>query len=335
MRHFEKGLSRLTITLLLLFVSTGMAWAQELSGSGTKSDPFLITSADDWNLFAANVNNGQKYKNQYIKLTADLTGITTMVGTKTREFCGVFNGDGHTIDLNITGTGEYTAPLRFVNNAIIYNLNTTGTVNGLNNMRATGIVGHANGKVSLLACRSSVTIISTIKGNGSHGGLLGKSEGTLTFTDCLFDGKFNAPDAWYCGGLLGWRETGTVVFNNCLMAATEMICGTDYSGTFYQQNKSGHTLNNCYYKTAFGQEQGTQTDATGSELVALLGDGWEVKDGDVVPKKAELNDLELATISGIKGYYMYTTKSIIPEFNVILVNDTLISGTHYTTAITH
>lgn len=334
MRHSLKGVSRVTITLLLLFVSTGIAWAQELSGSGTKSDPFLITSADDWILFAANVNNGQAYKNQYIKLTADLTGITTMVGTKTRYFCGVFNGDGHTIDLDITGTGEYTAPLRFVNNAIIYNLNTTGTVNGKGYMRATGIVGYAGGKVSLVACRSSVTIISDINGNGSHGGLLGKSEGILTFTDCLFDGKFYAPTAWYCGGLLGWRETGTVVFNNCLMAATEMICGTDYSGTFYQQNKSGHTLNNCYYKTAFGEKQGTQTDATGAELAALLGDGWEVQDGNAVPKKAELNNLELATISGMDYYQMYTSKPLNPEFDVIFLTDTLVSGTHYTTSFT-
>ena len=333
MGYLKKGLFRATLTLLLFFVSTGMAWAEGLSGSGTKSDPYLISSVDDWNYFAESVNQGRFYFNKYVKLTTDLTGITTMAGHGYYSFCGYFDGDGHTIDLNLTGIGEYTAPLRSVYNAVIYNLNTTGTVDGKEYMRASGIVGYAEGDVLIMSCRSSVTIKSSIEGNGSHGGIVGKIEGYLTLVDCLFDGSFNVPDADYCGGMLGWRDWGTVDFQNCLFAAKEMVCGTNYSGTFYQHNNSGHTLFNCYYKTPFGEEQGIQTDATGAELAALLGN-WEVKGDDVVPKKADMMDLNMAKIDGMAKYYIYTTKPVYPEFDVIILKDTLTPGTHYTTVFT-
>ena len=333
MGNLKKGLFKATLTLLLFLGSTGMAWAEGLSGSGTKSDPYLISSVDDWNYFAESVNDGTFYFRKYVKLTTDLTGITTMAGSDYNCFCGYFDGDGHTIDLNLTGIGAYTAPLRSVYSAVIYNLNTTGTVDGKEHMRASGIVGYAEGDVLIMSCRSSVTIKSSIKGNGSHGGIVGKIEGSLTLVDCLFDGSFNTPDADYCGGMLGWREWGTVVFNNCLFAAKEIVCGTEYSGTFYQKNKSDHTLINCYYKTPFGEEQGTQTDATGAELASLLGN-WEVSGNDVVPQKADLQDLDMANIDGMDKYYIYTTKPVYPDFDVIILNDTLTPGTHYTTVFT-
>ena len=47
--------------------------AKNISGTGTKDDPYLITSAEDWNLFAKSVEGGIDYSKKYVKLTNDMT----------------------------------------------------------------------------------------------------------------------------------------------------------------------------------------------------------------------------------------------------------------------
>ena len=69
------------------------------SGSGTKSDPYLIRTAAQLQAFAAAVNGGTGYEGQYISLDADLdlTGTAwTPIGA-TGSFNGSFNGNYHTI----------------------------------------------------------------------------------------------------------------------------------------------------------------------------------------------------------------------------------------------
>lgn len=53
--------------------------AKNISGTGTKDDPYLINTTDDWNLFAKSVEGGIDYYRKYVKLTNDIT-ISTMVG---------------------------------------------------------------------------------------------------------------------------------------------------------------------------------------------------------------------------------------------------------------
>ena len=42
-------------------------------------------------------------------LAADI-GITTTVGTSAHPFCGVFDGGGHTLTANLSGTDYFVAP---------------------------------------------------------------------------------------------------------------------------------------------------------------------------------------------------------------------------------
>lgn len=53
--------------------------AQNISGTGTKDEPYLINTTDDWNLFAKSVEGGIDYYGKYVKLTNNIT-ISTMVG---------------------------------------------------------------------------------------------------------------------------------------------------------------------------------------------------------------------------------------------------------------
>lgn len=78
------------------------------TGSGTESDPYLITSKSDMNTLASNVNSGTSYYKKYFKLTTDLDyavdqwgnqGDFTPVGfgASAYGFSGTFDGAGHTI----------------------------------------------------------------------------------------------------------------------------------------------------------------------------------------------------------------------------------------------
>ena len=77
-----------------------------LYGSGTAADPYLIGSDIDWKTFANWINNeNTTYRNKYYKLTADIN-VTSTVGTSINNyFGGTFDGDGHTITLDLTYTG--------------------------------------------------------------------------------------------------------------------------------------------------------------------------------------------------------------------------------------
>lgn len=58
-----------------------------MSGSGTPSDPYLITSAEDWNAFAEAVNGGNSFSGEYLKLTNNIT--VTISSSSTDMMAGV------------------------------------------------------------------------------------------------------------------------------------------------------------------------------------------------------------------------------------------------------
>ena len=87
----------LLLTLIFAFVGAQTAWAW--SGSGTSADPYLITSTDDLNQLATNVNSGTDYQNVYFKQTNPITlsGNWTPIGTSSKPFKGKYDGDNKTI----------------------------------------------------------------------------------------------------------------------------------------------------------------------------------------------------------------------------------------------
>ena len=69
-------------------------------GSGTESDPYLITNGKELSYLAQNVNNGNTYEGKYFQLIADIDlngNEWTPIGSYDYSFRGVFDGLGHTI----------------------------------------------------------------------------------------------------------------------------------------------------------------------------------------------------------------------------------------------
>ena len=268
---------KLLTILLFFFVCVSNGNAQTLSkGSGTETDPYLIESESDWNTFASDVNGGYPYSGKYVKLVADIS-VSTMVGASThpydvgviKPFAGTFDGNGKTLVIDIKDVEDaYIAPFRFLDGATIKNIKVTGIVDAATYKQGASLVGRTTGTVNLINCHCSATIQggATDNGYGSHGGIVGESNGWISFNNCVFDGKIDAPEVHSCGGFIGWITSNSlaVTFENCLMAGT-VNCKTTNTGTFYCTRSYSGTLTDCYYVESIGEEQGTKAFAAPAE----------------------------------------------------------------------
>lgn len=216
---------------------------------------YLIADVTNWKEFAilSQIETSPKGK-----LVADINlgDEQAMIGS----FNGIFDGQGHTLTVNLTSTANVCGVFRYVaDGATIQNLRIAGTINGAHRWIG-GFVGEGTGTYYINNCISSVTINTTYSGDGVQGGFVAAQRGTLYMNDCIFDGVFNGPNAYTWGGFVGWYYGGSTL-TNCLVLCDEYNVRMTDVATFIAM--SG-TLNNCYYKTPIGTAQGTQ--ATAAEL---------------------------------------------------------------------
>ena len=86
-----------------IMMATTVCNAQNLTGSGTESEPYLISTQSDLETFAKDVNSGISYKGQFIKLTDNIkcdydeNNQWTPIGNYDNRFQGTFDGNGKTI----------------------------------------------------------------------------------------------------------------------------------------------------------------------------------------------------------------------------------------------
>ena len=253
-----------------------------------------ITKDADWETFASNVSDGtEDYAGKLVKLATNIN-VSEMVGTSGHPFCGTFDGDGHTINANLTGDGSGTALFFQINNATILNLNVTGTVNGYE--RPATIAAIAGGVSTIKNCCSSVSISSTKTNDWVDGGAFVariNGDATLNLQNCLFTGSVSYDDTAYSGGsMVGFTQNGaTGNVTNCLYSPTSLaLTESDSEPHIFVSGDARGNITNSYYnavaKASILEDEGTDASSmTASELAAALGDGWEVVGDNVVPKK--------------------------------------------------
>lgn len=301
------------MTLLLVMFATIGARADEgtLSGSGTAADPYLIGSDADWETFVSYINDkGGQYRYSYYKLTADIK-VTSMAGKNNDDnaFKGIFDGNGHTMTLNLTTDGSsYCAPFRYVGGSTFKRLHIAGKITS-NSYYVASLVGyHRWGTLNIYNCWSSVDIVCTKKTDNSfNAGFVGYSYDS-NINNCRFDGSLQGADADGCSGFVGQRNSNSssMKISNCLFAPTQLTVATDNSYTFAY--KSDVNTNN-YYTTPLGKEQGTAIgNMTDSELLNSLGKGWEKKGDKVVPV-FDIKNLSTGSIE-CNTFWAYTGEEV-------------------------
>ena len=238
--------------------------------SGTNE--YTIWNAYGWEAFCDALLDNDTY-NRFSGKTVCLGNdieVTRMAGSEGNDFCGTFDGQGHTIDLNLDSSNGAYALFCNVENGTIENLHVTGNINTAAQYAA-GLISGLWGTVNIENCTSSVTIKSGISGDGTHAGFVAavNANSTLNFEGCLFNGKLltTNSNARVCGGFVGNNE-GTVTITNCLYAPAALADGetwasTHLSATFVSgENGSDATITNSYYTAppsgGWGAAQGKQ-----------------------------------------------------------------------------
>ena len=261
-------ISGTTLTMPDADVTIGATWTRFLDGTGSDDDPYIIGTTDEWNIFASSVNSGTDFSGEFVKLTASIS-VSEMAGISyDKAFEGIFDGDGYTLTFT-KGTDaepfaeEYCAPFRHVKNAVIGNLHVDGTIY-TSRKKAAGIVGESLNALDLYNCRSSISIHSSVSGDGTHGGLvstLSGSENDIYIEGCVFDGSFaTTAGTNNCGGFVGWPVYNRPVIENSLMIPASVGAGM-LANTFtrvYSTNEP--TITNCYYVAVdnLPTDQGTE-----------------------------------------------------------------------------
>ena len=219
---------------------TNIPW----QGHGTADDPYLISTADDWdNLHALLMQMGtgagateECFKGMHFRQTADLD-ITQGIGVTgeghNAAFAGTYDGSGHKLRCNITnpvsGSTHPVAPFYMVRDATLRNIYVTGTISG--GIHSAGLVAWTSGTTEVEDCRVSADISCTDNGlNLAHGGgIVGHAyDSRITVRSSMFDGTLRVTagdgDGARLGAIIGWGGTETSV-SDCLECGTFVTSG--------------------------------------------------------------------------------------------------------------
>ncbi len=255
------------ILFALSLTFSAVAWA--FDGTGTKADPYQITSANDLVELSNTMNDAEAtndFTGEYFSVTSDISlpADFTPIGIET-EFKGHFDGQNHTITLQINYTGDYCGLFARVTDGSIKNLRTAGSVIG-NNAITGALVGYAkNAEISNCANAASV------EGKTKIGGLVGEA------FECNIERSFNMGavstqdnptgfDYYGIGGLVGFVNKVTI--NSCYNAG-DVSCANSYyyAGGLVGNASNASDLKYCYNVGSVtvplaGAVVGMQTDCT-------------------------------------------------------------------------
>lgn len=323
------------MTLLLVMFATIGARADEgtLSGSGTATDPYLIGSDADWETFVSYINDkGGDYRYKNYKLTADIH-VTSMVGKNddTNAFKGIFDGNGHTMTLNLTtdGSSNFFAPFRYVGGSTFKRLHIAGKITS-NSYYVASLVGHHRwGTLNIYNCWSSVDIVCTKKTDNSfNAGFVGYSyDSNININNCRFDGSLQGAETGGCSGFVGQRisNSSSTNISNCLFAPTQLTVATNNSNTFAYNS---YVITNSYYTKLLGKAQGTAVGTMAdSELLNSLGKGWEKRENKIVPV-FDIKNLSTGSIE-CNTFWAYTGEDITVTPTVKDMDGNTVSSENY------
>lgn len=209
-----------------------------ITGSGTETDPYQISTAAGLKWFRDIVNgeNGRAQKlDACATLTADivlndgtfaedgsytpgpsgaaLTEWSPMGVSNSTVYAGTFDGAGHTIQGLYRSANKSLAGLfGFTNGATIKNVKVTGYLGSAKS--AGGIAAHTE-QTTITGCVNAATVNAYTGGQESIGGIVGITELSSQIIDCINIGviKCQAGDAdpVFAGGIAGYLSSDSTI----------------------------------------------------------------------------------------------------------------------------
>ena len=178
------------------------------------------------------------------KLTADII-VTAPYANEFTDFSGTFDGNGHTVTLDITAsTANVGLFSKLAGGAVVKNVITAGSISSKGS-NVGGIAGSADtdaGDVTIENCKNT----AAITGKEEVGGILGRCSGSahsVTVTGCINTGTINGTNR-KVGGICGNLE-GTHVIRNCYNTGGISVSKSGIAGILGRGSK-GVLIENCY-----------------------------------------------------------------------------------------
>ena len=291
-------------------------------GSGTESDPYIISNAAELAYLAEFTAAGKAVYGTCFSLTADIdlcgnewtpigSGYYTESVYADRAFGGTFKGNGHTIrGLVITsaefeyngetgrdhasvglfgavcGKGTEYAVIQglTVENAVI-----TLSVSEKDSQTAVGILAGMASSVIMEDCVVSGSITVTTSGRADVGGLIGGIINSNRYGDingCAADTvmELTAGDELYAGGLVGKASYGK-------MTGSSAECEINAEGT--RMSVAGFAVNYGKYKT--------KAESCHSFAVITVPDGRNIKCDVFMPGGGDVDSCTYSALSAVNG----------------------------------
>ena len=207
-----------------------------ITGTGTKSDPYIIDDEADFMEFNAELMAGNTYEGKYIcqKVNLDLSEISEYKGLNEKyTFAGTYDGCGNKIKVNLSVSGNSTI-FPYVTGKIM-NLGTEGSLNSTGSY-ASGMVRSLRAGSIMVNCWSTMDI----KGNSTCG-LVYSNYGTIE--NCFFGGTLEGTTVYALGAPHGDAHK-TVNGYYVERIACKNVSGTTAVSDIVAQSTLAETLNN-------------------------------------------------------------------------------------------
>ena len=256
-------------TILVAFIllpSNIYALNGTITGTGAQNDPFLIEDIEDLKQFRNNVNNGNNYSGQFIKLVSDIdmsvdkindvqTKWVAIGNTSSNKFSGIFDGNNKTISNMICNPGSVAGFIGY-NNGTLQNLNfTNANITGSSSPANAGVAvayNNSTGVVyNVVSTNATISLTGSATGVYGLGGIVGYSIGTID--SCANIGgsikSTTSNDGRRIGGIVGNSKGGIV--RNCYNTApidanSSAVGGIAGDDNVYGGGGSSVIIANCY-----------------------------------------------------------------------------------------
>ena len=309
---------------------------------------YEIANAKQLAWFASFVKNGKNDANAVLIADIDFTAYPdVMIGSEHIAYQGDFDGAGHTIALDLQRSSNWAG--LFCNlSGNVHDLTTFGNIT--TSAKFAGGIAARTKNAIIERCQSKVNIISSIDGDGTHGGIVGVSyEGTI-IRDCLVSGSIFGSQTNCCAGVSGWADgtaDGNTNISNCLIISLFSIdtYGSDLlarnspkvisSNNYFQGD--WNAPNNCGNVTVLTKEQVKSGEACVLLNAGRTGDDavwYQTLDEDNHPVLD--NTHKMVAYDDINGYH--NPNNTVNEY---IINDEMTSfnvsmkGTGGTVVFTH
>ena len=236
--------------------------ASQMASSGGAA-PMLAVAGAVQNIGTAEAFAAMEPGGNY-QLTADIT----VTAPYANDFTGTFDGDGHTVTLEITAKTNYVGLFKtLAGGAVVKNVITAGSVTTTGKKCVAGIAGYATDNVKIENCKNT----ASITGNKNVGGILGEAYNneesiSVGIKNCANEGAVNGTGS-AVGGIVGKMEGQNSIID-CYNRGN--ITGfNNYAGIVGQSTGAlVATIKNCYSVGAV-----TAYGASTNAGYALIGGG--------------------------------------------------------------